>query len=71
MRRSDKVTYVRDSYCQDVYLIRNRKLVDGSGYCISYCNRRTGGTAYAVRYAMKQGLKVLNASSWDLKQLGP
>ena len=69
MRRSDKVTYVRDSYCKDVYLIRDRKLVDESGYCISYCNRTTGGTAYTVRYAMKKGLQVFNASSWDLSQL--
>ena len=70
MRRSDKVTFVRDAYCNDVYLIRNRKLVDESGYCISYCNRRTGGMAYTVRYAMKKGLQVYNASSWDLVQLG-
>ena len=70
MNRSDKVTFVRDTYCKDVYLIRDRKMVDESGYCISYCNRRTGGTAYTVRYAMKKGLQVFNASSWDLSQLG-
>ncbi len=70
MRRSDKVTFVRDTYVKDVYLIRDKKLVDESGYCISYCNRRTGGTAYTVRYAIKKGLKVFNASSWDLSQLG-
>ncbi len=69
MHRSDKVTFVRDAYCKDVYLIRDRKLVDESGYCICYCNRRTGGTAYTVRYAMKKGLQVFNASSWDLSQL--
>ncbi len=70
MERSDKVTFARQENCKDVFLIRDRMLVDGSGYCISYCNRRSGGTAYTVRYAMKQGLKVYNASSWDLKQLG-
>ncbi len=70
MRRSDKVTFVRDAYCKDVYLIRDRKLVDESGYCINYCNRRTGGTAYTVRYAMRKGLQVFNASLWDLSQLG-
>ena len=69
MRRSDKVTFVRDAYCKDEYLIRDRKLVDESGYCISYCNRRTGGTAYTVRYAMKKGLRVFNASSWDFNFL--
>ena len=25
MRRSDKVTFVKDAYCKDVYLIRDRK----------------------------------------------
>ncbi len=69
MKLSDKVTFVREEYCKDVYLIRDRKLVDESGYCISYCNRRAGGTAYTVRYAMKKGLQVFNASSWDLAQL--
>ena len=69
MRRSDKVTFVRDAWCKDVYLIRDRKLVDESAYCISYCNRRTGGTAYTVRYAMKKGVPVYNASSWDINQL--
>lgn len=70
MRRSDKVSYVSETNCKDVYLMRNRKLVDESGYCISYCNRQNGGTAYTVRYAVEQGLQVFNASSWDLSQLG-
>ncbi len=69
LKKSDKVVYVRQEYTRDVYLIRDRKLVDESGYCISYCNRRTGGTAYTVRYAIKKGLQVFNASSWDLRQL--
>lgn len=70
MRRSDKVTFVSSEYSKGVYLLRDRKLVDGSAYCISYCHRRTGGTAYTVRYAMKKGLTVYNAGSWDLRQLG-
>lgn len=49
MRRSDKTTFVWDAYCKDVYLIRDRKLVDESGYCISYCKRCPGGTAHSVR----------------------
>ena len=69
MRRSDKVTFVSQSYSKGVYLLRDRKLVDGSAYCISYCRRTTGGTAYTVRYALKKGLIVRNAGSWDLRQL--
>ncbi len=70
LERCDKVSYAQQAFSEDVYLLRDRLLVDGSGYCISYCNRLTGGTAYTVRYALQQGLKVYNASSWDLRQLG-
>ena len=69
MRRSDKVSFVSDAYHKGVYLLRDRKLVDESLYCISYCHRTTGGTAYTVRYAMQKGLYVYNAGSWDLRQL--
>ena len=67
--RSDKVIYASPANCKDVYLIRDRRLVDGSCYCISYCRRRTGGTAYTIRYAMKKGLQVFNAGSWDINLL--
>ena len=70
MKRSDKVTFVAEADSPGVYLLRDRKLVDGSACCISYCHRTTGGTAYTVRYAMKKGIPVYNASSWDLRQLG-
>ena len=69
MGRSDKVTFVCPARCRGAYLMRDRKLVDESTYCISYCHRRSGGTAYTVRYAMQKGLQVFNASSWDLQQL--
>ena len=69
LRQCDKVVYVRQEYEKGVFLLRDRKLVDGSGYCVSYCNRPNTGTAYTVKYAMKRGVKVLNASSFDLRNL--
>lgn len=69
IKKSDKVVFVSKEYTKDVFLIRDRHLVDHSGYCISYCTRRSGGTAYTVRYAFKQGIEVHNASSWDVRQL--
>ncbi len=66
---SDKVVYVRQQKENGVFLLRDRKLVDGSGYCVSYCNRVPSGTAYTVRYALKHGVKVFNASSFDVKSL--
>ena len=66
---SDKVVYVRPQKENGVFLLRDRKLVDGSGYCVSYCNRVPSGTAYTVRYALQHGVKVFNASSFDVRSL--
>ena len=66
----DKVVYVRPEYEKNVFLLRDRKLVDGSAYCVSYCNRPRSGTAYTVKYALDHGVKVFNASSFNLKDLG-
>lgn len=66
---SDKVVYVRPEYEKSVFLLRDRTLVDGSAYCVSYCNRPRTGTAYTVRYALRHGVKVFNASSWDVRNL--
>ena len=69
LRACDKVVYVRPEYEKNVFLLRDRKLVDGSAYCVSYCNRPRTGTAYTVKYALDHGVKVYNASSFNLKDL--
>ena len=66
---SDKIVYVRPQKENGVYLLRDRKLVNGSAWCVSYCNRVPSGTAYTVRYALKHGVKVMNASSFDVRSL--
>ena len=69
LQESDKIVYVRQEYEKSVFLLRDRKLVDGSAYCVSYCNRPRTGTAYTVRYALEHNVKVFNASSWDIRNL--
>ncbi len=69
LRACDKVVYVRPEFETGVFLLRDRKLVDGSAYCVSYCNRPRTGTAYTVKYALDRGVKVFNASSFSLKDL--
>ena len=69
LRASDKIVYVKPEYEKNVYLLRDRKLVDGSAYCVSYCNRPRTGTAYTVKYALEHGVKVFNASSFDIRSL--
>ena len=56
----DKMVCVSDRGSREAYLERDRHLVDGSAYCIAYCTRDTGGTAYTVRYANLNGLTVFN-----------
>ena len=56
----DKVVRVSEHPSREAYLERDRHLVDGSSICLAYCTRDTGGTAYTVRYARKQGLEVVN-----------
>lgn len=58
--QADKVVYVSQVYTDECMLRRNRHLVDCSSVCICYLTKATGGTAYTVRYAQKQGLEVIN-----------
>lgn len=58
----DKVVCVGHRAGRDAYLARDRHLVDSSAYCICYCTRNQGGTAYTVQYAMRQGLEIRNVA---------
>lgn len=55
----DKVVCVVDQGGKEAYLLRNRHLVEGSSYCIYYCTRKEGGTAYTVSYAKARGLHMV------------
>ena len=59
----DKAVCVAQSASRESYLKRDRHLVDGSAYCIAYCTRNSGGTAYTLRYAQQEGLKIVNTAS--------
>ena len=61
----DKTVCVAQRASREAYLERDRHLVDGSDYCIAYCNRNSGGTAYTVRYAHQQGVTVYNTASME------
>lgn len=57
---ADSISYVSESYTPTCMHDRNRALVDGSDYCISYCTANRGGTAYTVAYALKNKLSLIN-----------
>jgi len=63
--QADKVVYTSREYTKGCMFKRNRHLVDNSSVCICYMNRDSGGTAYTVHYAMKQGLEIINIARLD------
>lgn len=59
-QQADKVVYTSEEYFNGCMQKRNRHLVDGSSLCIAYLTKETGGTAYTVKYAKKNGVIVVN-----------
>ena len=60
LARADKVVYAAEAYHSGCMQRRNRRLVDGSAWCLCYQYKNTGGTAYTVDYALRRGLRVFN-----------
>ena len=56
----DKTVCVAKWGSKEAFLARNRHLINGSSYCIAYCVKSTGGTAYTVQYANARGVTVYN-----------
>ena len=57
---ADEVECLSEAYYRGCMYARNRFMVDNSSHCICYLNEKTGGTAYTVSYAQKQGLYIIN-----------
>ena len=56
---ADKVLYLQEKYSPGCMQKGNRHLVDHSSVCVAYCTRNTGGTAYTVRYAERNGVSMI------------
>ena len=61
--QADKVVYTAQQYARGCMHKRNRHLVDNSSVCVCYLNRESGGTAYTVDYARKNGLEIINLAT--------
>lgn len=57
--QADEVVAVCDVYHAGCMQSRNRYLVDHSDVCVCYQKTPTGGTAYTVAYAEKQGKRII------------
>lgn len=64
--RADKVVYTAGLYQPGCMHRRNRHLVDNSAVCLAYCARSSGGSAYTLNYARKQGLAVVQLAGSSL-----
>ena len=63
-RQADSEIVLSPAYTDGCMLARNRFMVDHSSVCIAcYRGGNQGGTAYTVRYAIKQGVGVYNVLS--------
>ena len=58
LERADSVSYAAEAYNSGCMHARNRALVDGSDLCVAFCLSSSGGTAYTLLYAKKQGVPV-------------
>ena len=68
---ADEVICLAEHYCRGCMQRRNRYMVDRSSVCICYLAQDTGGTAYTVRYARKQGLSIINLAETQQKCVSP
>ena len=69
LKNCDEFSLSGEKCDRKLYLDRDRKMVDASSVCVAWCSRRSGGTAYTVRYALKQGVQVVNLADWDVEVL--
>ena len=58
-QKADKVIYTAEHYTRGCMHLRNRYLVDHSAVCVAHCTRTTGGSAYTMAYAHRQGIPVI------------
>lgn len=54
----DSVSVLYDKYFRGCMHARNRAMADASSYCIAFCTKKSGGTAYTVNYAESHNVNV-------------
>ena len=64
LAQADSVEYVSDSYTSLCMHERNRRLVDNTEICISYCIHNGGGSAYTIAYALKNEKSVISLADF-------
>ena len=57
---ADEIIYTSEENKKGCMHKRNRYLVDHSSLCICYMTRKSGGTAYTVKYAKNKEIAIVN-----------
>ena len=60
LNHSDKINTQIIEFKENCMEERNRKLVNGSGYCIAFLMHDFGDTFYTVNYAKSQKVEIIN-----------
>ncbi len=60
---ASELIHLQQDYSKGCYFKRNRCLVDAASVCVAYQRSNSGGTAYTVRYAAEQGLRIINCAA--------
>lgn len=69
LKVADEIYCLNDKYCTGCMHQRNKVMVSASSYCIAYCTKASGGTAYTLKLARETGLGILNIAFPLDKQL--
>lgn len=57
---ADSIEYVADLYTPTCMKERNRRLVDGSDFCLAFAAKKASGSSYTISYAQKKDVPVIN-----------
>ena len=60
LSEADAISYSAESYTPYCMHARDKAMVEGSGCCIAYCLRSSGGSAFTLEHAYKHGLRIIN-----------
>ena len=63
LENADRVIYVSDDYFKGCMHERNRRMVEGSQFCVGFCMTESGGSAYTIDYAKSKNLRVINLAA--------
>lgn len=70
LRLADYVVYISPRYTSFCMMTRNRFMVDLSAVCVCWFSGESGGTAYTVHYAEKNGLAIHNLYDSNISASG-